>query len=302
MRRTWIILGSGASLLACAVLLSGCAPRPGAVESQARADEAMPVRTIHEVQTTRNIAYYQGADADPIKHRLDLYVPRGEKDRPVVLFLHGGAWVFGDKDFFGVYEALGKMFARHGVVAAVASYRLSPRVQHPEHVKDAARAFVWVHDNIARHGGRADRIFLCGHSAGGHLVSLLATDESYLKAEGRSLKDIQGVLPISGVYEIPDGLFQNAFGKDAEVHRQASPLTHVHAGCPSFLVLYADKDYPFCDAASEKFARALKAKKVAARTQVIKERNHFDIIGKATHDDDPCAQALLDFIAQHSGR
>jgi len=77
-------------------------------------------------------------------------------------------------------------------------------VKHPEHIKDVARAFAWTVKNCEKWGGRPDQIFLAGHSAGGHLVSLLATDESYLKAEGLKLSDIKGVMAISGVYRIPE--------------------------------------------------------------------------------------------------
>lgn len=256
--------------------------------------------TLHEIEVKRNIAYYDGEDADKERQKLDVYSPKGAKDCPVVLFIHGGAWVFGDKDFFGLHAGMGRMFARHGIVAVVANYRLSPKVKHPEHVKDVARAFAWTHRNIAHYGGRADRIYLCGHSAGGHLVSLLATDERYLKDEKRSFKDIKGVMSMSGVYEIPAKLFADVFGKDAEVHRLAGPLSHVKEGCPPFLILYAEKDYPSCDAQSEKFAKALQDKKVEVRIQLIKERNHLDILGKAVKDDDPGGRELLDFIARHT--
>lgn len=308
MKHSPIVLISCVVLGGLALLIAGCGPRPVVAEDKSPEQTTPaagekgppPVAETYAVEVQRNLAYYEGADADKVKHKLDLYSPKGAKDRPVVLFVHGGAWVFGDKNFFGVYEALGKMFARHGVVAVIVNYRLSPGVKHPEHIKDVARAFAWTHRHIKEHGGRADQLFLCGHSAGAHLVSLLATDESYLKAEGLSGENIKGVMSISGVYEVPDKLFVEVFGSDAEVRKQAGPLTHVRAGCPPFLILYADKDYPFCDVLSEKFARALRDKKVPARTRAIEQRNHLDIIGKATHDEDPCGQALLDFIAKNT--
>ena len=186
-----------------------------------------PRRTTraYEVEATKDVTYRDGDDADKDKHKLDLYLPNGKKDFPVVMFVHGGAWVFGDRNFFGVYEGIGKMFARHGIGAVVISYRLSPHVKHPEHVKDVAAAFAWTHKHIGEYGGRADELFLCGHSAGGHLVSLLATDESYLQAEGLSLKDVKGVMPISGVYGIPDKMFNEVFGKDRrrQAGRPAQP-------------------------------------------------------------------------------
>jgi acetyl esterase/lipase len=263
------------------------------------ADGDKQASVLFDVRAERDIPYYSGPGADKVKHRLDLYLPKGKSDFPVVMFVHGGAWVFGDKDFWGVHEAIGRMFARHGIGAAVISYRLSPAVQHPEHVKDVARAFAWLHDNVKKYGGRPDELFVCGHSAGGHLVSLLATDETYLKAEGLSLADIKGVMPISGVYLIPDKWFTEVFGKDAETRKKASPINDVHAGCPPFCVVYGDDDFPTCGATSERFCQALKAEKVAAESLEIKKRNHIDIITGCGKDDDPCAKALVDFVMKH---
>jgi acetyl esterase/lipase len=256
----------------------------------------------YEVEIKHDLTYYDGADADKVKHKLDLYLPKGKTDFPVVMFVHGGGWVFGDKVFFGVHEGMGKMFARHGIGAVVTNYRLSPGVRHPEHIKDVARAFAWTHKHIADYGGRADDLYLCGHSAGGHLVSLLATDESYLKAEGLSLKNVKGVMPISGVYGIPDNMFNEVFGKDSVERKKAGPLNHVREGCPPFFIVYADHDYPYCDAASEEFCKALKANNVSAETLKIKDRNHLAIIGKSTKDDDPCAKALVEFVGEHQAK
>jgi acetyl esterase/lipase len=269
----------------------------GLAQSKAAAPADVPPERMYEVEAHRELAYYDGPDADKVRHKLDLYVPKGVKDFPVVLFVHGGGWMLFDKN--GVHAEVGKMFARHGIGAAVTNYRLSPKVQHPEHVKDVARAFAWVHKHVPEYGGRPDELFVCGHSAGGHLAALLATDESYLKAEGLSLKDVKGAMPLSGVYSLPDGLFNEVFGKDPAKRREAWPMNHVGAGCPPFLIVYADHDFPFCDIGSEQFGKALKGKDVPAETLQIKERNHLDIIGKTTHDDDPCARALRDFIRKH---
>ncbi len=167
------------------------------------ADEAEPARTW-PVKTFQDLPYYTGENADRVKHKLDLYLPDGKKDFPVMLFVHGGAWVHGDKNFLGFYALLGRYFARHGVGTVVTNYRLSPGVKHPEHVKDVARAFAWTHKNIQKYDGRPDQLFICGHSAGAHLTALLATDETYLKAEGLTLKAVKGAIPISGVYVIAD--------------------------------------------------------------------------------------------------
>ncbi len=95
---------------------------------------------------------------------------------------------------------LGETLARQGVGVAAVSYRLSPEVKHPAQVQDAARAVAWVSKNIGKHGGQADQLFIGGHSAGALLAALLASDEQYLKAEGLSLKEVRGVVALSGGY------------------------------------------------------------------------------------------------------
>jgi acetyl esterase/lipase len=158
-----------------------------------------------DVQRIRDVAYHSGPEADLVRHRLDLFVPRGKTDYPVVILVHGGAWMLGDNRSCGLYSAVGAYLVSQGIGAVLPNYRLSPRVRHPEHVKDLARAFAWTKNHIAEHGGRPDQLFLVGHSAGGHLVALLATDEQYLKAEGCRSADVKGVIGISGVYRIPAG-------------------------------------------------------------------------------------------------
>jgi acetyl esterase/lipase len=214
------------------------------------------------------------------------------------------------------------------VIFVSANYRLSPAVQHPEHVKDVARAFAWTHKNIAKYGGRTDQIFVCGHSAGGHLAALLATDETYLKAEGLSLRDIKGAIPMSGVYRfdpIPVDLKLNfqlprqgpavggdvsfkvspwsrAFGTDPAGLKNAAPLTHVNPRCPPFRIIYADNDFPTCDKMSEDLAKALKATGCSAETRVIRDRDHFTIILKAVIPEDPASEAILEFIQTQTRR
>src|SRR5262245_6532175 len=98
------------------------------------AEPARPAR--FDVEAVKDVAYYDGDGADKAKHRLDLFLPKGQKDFPVLFFVHGGAWQRGDKDqFIGLYSQLGKAFARQGVGTVVINYRLSPAVKHPEHVK-----------------------------------------------------------------------------------------------------------------------------------------------------------------------
>jgi arylformamidase len=251
-----------------------------------------------EQQTFRNIAYYEGPDADPVRHQLDVHVPKGLKDFPVLFFLHGGAWVEGDKNLFGIQTMLARTFNRHGIGVVCPNYRLSPKAKHPDHIHDVARAFAWTHSHIGKYGGSSDEIFVSGHSAGGHLCALLATDESYLKGEGLSLKAVRGALPISGLFIIPnDRLFQIPFGKDPEVHIQASPLEHVKKGLPDFLVMFADYDLPGCGRpGADAFCRALTSKGCVGELCEFPHRNHATILWNAINDADPVMQSMLSFI------
>jgi acetyl esterase/lipase len=165
-----------------------------------------------QVEVVRDIAYCSGLGADEHRHRLDLFLPKGKKDYPVVLLVHGGAWMLGDNRCCGLYSSVGTFLASQGIAAVLPNYRLSPGAKHPEHVQDVARSFAWTRDHIADFGGRPDQIFVVGHSAGGHLVSLLATDEKYLKAEGLRSADVKGVVAVSGVYRIPAGNLAFALG------------------------------------------------------------------------------------------
>src|SRR5262249_5527821 len=113
-----------------------------------------PAAGAYVVDEFKNIAYRDDKDADPIKHRLDLYVPKGQRNFPVVFFVHGGGWHSGSKE---LYAGLGQMFARNGIGAVVINYRLTPKVQWPTHVEDVATAFAWTRNNIGRNGGPPPR-------------------------------------------------------------------------------------------------------------------------------------------------
>jgi acetyl esterase/lipase len=295
-----------------------------------------------EVDAHRDVTYYKGPAAEAVQHKLDLFLPRGQKDYPVLVLCHGGFWMIGDKSCIGLYSAVGKFLASQGIGVALPNYRLSPGVKHPEHIRDVARAYRWVHDNIGKYGGRADRMFIGGHSAGAHLAALLGTDEQYLKAEGLSLADVRGVVACSGVYRIPEadvvlgdamklrlegvGLlpdlnlkmkmpatismlgakrvsvnpFSVVFGDDSAVLKAASPINHVRAGLPPFLVLYAEEELPTLPQMAEDFVKALKDKGCEATIQKIKNRWHMTILFRATNREDAAARAILDFIGKHA--
>jgi acetyl esterase/lipase len=294
-------LAPGAPFVYCRFLVAALAAGMSIVLSP---NGARAAESLHSVHPVRDVPYFDGPDADAAHHKLDLYIPKDEKDFPVLFFVHGGGWRHGDKGFLGVYEALGVFLARHGVGAVVINYRLSPAVQHPEHIRDVARAFAWTYKNIATYGGRPDRIFACGHSAGGHLVALLATDPVWLKAVGLTSAAIRGVIPISGVFdltELPQWFVARSFGVAADILAAASPTKHASGGLPPFLILYADHDLPGCDRKpAEAFAKALRDKGTKAEAREIVGSNHYKMILSTVVEGDPVCNAILSFIGNHA--
>jgi acetyl esterase/lipase len=221
-------------LLAVAV----CATSAGVARAQDR-----PQRT-YDVEAVENVAYYDGPNADAKRHACDVFYPRGGEKCPVVVLVHGGVWMIGDKSCWGLYSEVGKFLARNGIVAVLPNYRLTPAVKHPEHVKDVARAVAWTRKNCGKYGGRADQLFIAGHSAGGHLVALLATDETYLMAEGLKRSDIRGVLAISGVYRIPEVNVRLDFKPENEktgVLAKVAPVSDLDINLPLVMATSGDK-------------------------------------------------------------
>jgi acetyl esterase/lipase len=230
MARVFLRL-SAAALAVAALWAAGCRVTDVVLWSAARP----PAIDICEVEQARAIPYYKGPEFDPVRHRLDLYYPRGRAGYPVVVLVHGGAWMLGDNRCCGLYPAVAEFLASRGVGVVLPNYRLSPGVKHPAHARDVARAVAWTRACVADYGGSPGRIFLAGHSAGGHLVSLLVTDETYLKDEGLSAADVQGVIALSGVYEIPPDDLDVALGGNspAAFHlRQLVPVRRPGPGWP----------------------------------------------------------------------
>src|SRR5947209_3768613 len=135
------------------------------------------------------------------RQALDLYAPAEGKGHPVVFWIHGGGWQAGKKI---EVQAKPQAFVDRGFVFVSAGYRLLPEATVKEMAGDVARALHWVHDHAGDYGGDPDTIFVTGHSAGAQLAALVCTDDRYMKAEGLSLSDIKGCVPVDGdTYDVP---------------------------------------------------------------------------------------------------
>lgn len=218
----------------------------------------------------------------PSLGRLDLYMPDGAvagDRRPVVVYVHGGAWRVGDKA--NKIASKVALFTGAGYGFASVNYRLSPnpidpgypadRVRFPDHPDDVAEAVAWIDRNVAAWGGDPSRLILIGHSAGAQIVALLATDPAYVKRWGLKPRQILGTIPLDGEYDIPQRIatgtfssrlnFYNGFATPAEnavddAWRLASPITWAESGDPPFLVV-TQQNAPVRAAAAGRMVDAL---------------------------------------------
>lgn len=246
------------------------------------------------VEVKKDIPYVTGPPADAAKQRLDVYAPRTSERAPVFVFLHGGAWRFGDK---GLYPPIGHRFAKEGIVTVVPSYRLAPKSPWPAQAEDTAAAFAWTVRHIGAFGGDTNRIFIGGHSAGGHLTSLITFNDRFLQPHGVSSALIRGVISLSGVYNLDIGdAMASVFGTESKVRRDASPLFFIKEPAPPFLVTYCEWDYPTLPAQAKIFHAALRRAGVASELFYTPNENHILEMVAFTHDDDPTAKRIARFI------
>lgn len=258
-----------------------------------------------EMKIQRDVAYTSPADG---QRRLDIYAPQTGDNHPIAIWIHGGGWRKGDKAVGARQKP--QAFVDRGYVFVSINYRFVPDVTVQEMAGDIARAVKWVHTHADEHGGSSEMIFVMGHSAGAHLAALVSTDARYLKAQGLSLSNIAGCVPVdTAVYDIPSqvkeiGLLRRAtytsvFGKDEENQRELSPQTYVakNHSIPPFLVLHV-ADRRDSTRQSNAFVQALRKADVQAKAVPAAGKTHGTInldLGKS--DDKPTA-ALFEFLAE----
>jgi acetyl esterase/lipase len=254
------------------------------------ANVALPsAQTPPEVEEHADISYTEGLPGDAARHKLDLYLPKGKTGFPVLLFVHGGSWRSGDRS---LYKALGDRFARAGIGVAIPSYRLMPQNPHPAQIEDVAAAFAWVRGNIAQYGGDPSKIYVSGHSAGAHLVALLALDEKYLQKYDLDRKSIAGVIAMSGIYNV-DKL--EAFVASGDKH-DASPIAHAHSGAPPFWISYCQWDYFDLPKQARDFNLTLKKNFVSSQIFYVPRESHISEVVSLAQEHGPLVDAILGIV------
>jgi len=263
-----------------------------------------------------DIEYHTVAGIDPNLLSLDVYIPDGaDGSNPVMVMYHGGSWSSGDKAITGVVHPKMEYYTQRGWIFLSVNYRLTntqlpaghpDQVTHPTHVQDVARSIAWIVENISTYGGNPDRIVLVGFSAGAHLVSLVTTDESRLGVHGYSAHDIDGVVLLDGLYDIPLRYLWTplppqemllVWGTDSAEQQDFSPALHVgpRECTPSTLVVH--QDHPVTIEQSNNYANTLIANGYDADIYNAVGMTHSQIGGNLGNIGHPLTILVDDFLA-----
>jgi acetyl esterase/lipase len=225
--------------------------------------------------------YAFGSDA---RQRLD-FTPAEQRRAPLIIFLHGGGWRFGDKRM-AVHMAT--HFHGQGYAFASVNYRLVPDANPAQQAEDVASAIAYLVANAERLGIDPHRIILSGHSAGAHLAALVGTDPVYLAVHHLPISTLSGIVLLDGAgYDVPAQmsrggpflrrLYGNAFGDDPAFQRRVSPT--LQAAAPNagrFLVLHITSRPDDSGAQSLRLAEALRAAGTPADVVAV-ENTHAEI-------------------------
>lgn len=236
---------------------------------------------------------------------------------PVVVQVHGGAWVVGSKTG-QAYPLLSHLVERGWICVAV-NYRLSPRATWPDHLVDVKRAIAWVKENIATYGGDPGFVAITGGSAGGHLSALAALthgDPSFQPGFEAADTSVQAAVPFYGVYDwagadgvradmapfLEHDVVKVPIGQHRYVYESASPIHRVDASAPPFFVLHGDRDVLAPVAQARRFVDALRHRSQApvAYGEMHGAHHAFDVLSstRTVH----AVQAVERFLGAVYGR
>lgn len=229
------------------------------VRRQVVVERSVPVATVGDVTLHADVF-----------HRSDK-----PANAPIVVYVHGGGWVIGYKQYQGL--PILNQLAERGYVCVSASYRLSPRATFPDHAHDIYRAIAWAKANAARYGGDPSRVVVMGNSAGGHIAAVAALGDREPRLRPPELADADlstiGAVCIYGVFDVHnrhghwpgagvralmrDVVLKTTPEKDPDLYRLASPIDLVRRDSPPFLVIHGDHDSLVPVGESRRFVDAL---------------------------------------------
>jgi acetyl esterase/lipase len=247
------------------------------------------------VAVTRDIAY-----GPHTRQILDLFVPTGVTDAPVMVFVHGGVFVRGDKRLSNeVYDNVLYWFARQGFIGMNIEYRLAPESPWPGGADDLGLAIAWVCAKVRLYGGDPSSIFAIGHSAGSTHVGTYAYDPAagYL---GRGLTGIVLLSPRVRVDVSPENPFAESlrayFGDDPSAYETRSPVTHAAVSPLPVMIAIAEFENPLLDVYGLELAyRIAAARRRAPRFMRLAGHNHISLVAHFNTVEDTLGREIVEF-------
>lgn len=274
---------------------------------------AISAQTLAAQMVQSNIPYIKNGHA---RNVLDIHhAAELGAGKPVVFWIHGGGWQTGDKTHV---RSKPEWFSSKGFVFVSINHRLLPDVEMELLIQDVAKALGWVRKNIRDFGGDPDRILVGGHSSGAQLAALLCCDQSYAEAEGVSLRNIIGCIPVDGdTYDIPAMIetaetrrrvhqqpppkfgHREKFGNTPEKHAAFSAVNHINPGknIPPFLILHVAA-HPDNSAQATRLASCLKEAGVPVSLFAGKDTDHVKLNDLLGTPNDPATAAISTFLRQ----
>ncbi|RZS86474.1 alpha/beta hydrolase [Pigmentiphaga kullae] len=249
---------------------------------------------------TRGLSY----GPDP-RHVLDIYrSPESNGPLPVVVFMHGGAYVRGDKDIAPrVYANVPTWFARQGYLGVNLEYRLAPGAPYPGGADDLGRALAWLRANVGAYGGDPGRMFAIGHSAGGtHVAHHVLDPQLPYRGEGlRAAAILSGRLRADALPANPNAAGVRAyFGNDQSRYEALSPVSMAAPDAIPLFVAIAEYENPLLDVYGAEFFHRLRACGHRANQFLMLPRhNHMSIMAHFDTGEDFLGHQLCSFFARY---
>jgi acetyl esterase/lipase len=248
------------------------------------------------VTATRDIAY----GPDPLQ-ALDLFSApsSGGAARPVLILVHGGAFVAGDKSAPGsfAYDNVMLWAVQNGMVGVNINYRLAPQHAWPTGAADTGLAIAWVKAHIAEIGGDPDRLYLMGHSAGAVHVGDYIAFETVRQGRAHGLA---GAILVSGLYDFTQGMAMEPYhGADAALYAERSCLSGLVKTPLPVLLFDAELDPPPFLAQAEQLNAALTAAGRPPTFVRLKDHSHISEMLAINTGDTNLTEPLARFV--HGG-
>ena len=221
------------------------------------------------------VALADGHYGSDDQQRIEVIVPDqpAVHPRPVVIFIHGGSWAFGDpRD----YRFIGRTLAREGYVVVLPGYRLGEAGKFPHMLDDGAAAVAWTRDHIAQYGGDPGQVVLMGHSAGAYNVMMLGLERQWLGRAGVPDGFVKGVIGLSGPYDFypyTSDSTKAAFGQ-APDPVLTQPIHFARGDAPHMLLITGDADTTVKPRNSLALAKALTDAGLPTRAVVLNGVDH----------------------------